>query len=793
MRKKYRKTAAFLLSVMLLLTAAVSPAVYAAAQDIGFSDTVKETPGMETQDTLLSGEEPETMLTDGGETQEKTTTESMESETPEEETTAESTGNTETEQDTVIVPEEDSFSDGTDWTQETEEEFISGIEEIEPENESENKLESGEPLMKKAAARNAVLLAANSDSSDWFATAEELLTSYDTNNSTSQPGKKVYFGQSSSGSAQEWWIVGRDSSGGGLVLFAASPLTSAVFSNSRDNRTYSVTGQEVYANHYGASDLIKTLKGLETNTAYFSTAEQNLMMDTTVYTEDRKNSNQVYSTTGKLYAAYGDYYSPNDTYVTAGTNSSDSLNGGLRIDMGYWGDSVYWLRAPSPNSNFNFRYYALLGCPGYFVHSRYVYFSYSVVPAFQLNLPSVLFASAASAASSNGTLTTGDTFTLRYTDTSIGSAQINVAKDSVQVTGAASGVYLVVQNSEGAYAVSVSGNTSVSASAVTINGKQLTSFRNCRVWLEKTSDRMTKATLATNEGWDVTVQAGTGMRIDTSSGKEEQSVKKGEAITSITYEAAEGYYFPSDYSVSGTNGLVITVSSDNESITISGTPTADTTFTLPDASQKPKAPTPTVTRQSGSASTLTITPLTDTDTYGDARYSIDNGATWQESNEFTNLKAGKTYTVLAKYLGKGFYMESEIGTGSIATDSADYTISIPATAQAGGDSVNIEVNTEQKFDLGYNGQVNVKVKADSVISTGGIVTLTRQDDPQNKTITSAMFVNGIAFTDITQNVATFKTIKDGAVSVSFAAPAETGIAAGTYSGTITFEISYSEP
>lgn len=704
--KKHRKMAAFLLSVVAALTAAVSPAAYAAGQDTGFSDAAQETSEMETQAMWLSGEEP---------------------------------------------------------------------------------------LTKKATARNTVLLTENSDSSAWFATKDELLTSYDTDESTSQLAKKVYFGQNGSGAAQEWWIVGQDSAGGGLVLFAASPLIDAVFSSSTGSKVYG--GDVVYEDHYGASDLYNTLKGLETNTDYFSAAEQELMLDTTVWTEDKKNGKN-YSTTEKLYVAYGDL--EDDQYVTVGTNSSSSLNDGLRVDLAYWGMSsnIFWLRATFPNPNYS--NYALVGCPGDYVDCRNVNDTFSVVPAFQLNLSSVLFASAASAASSNGTLATGDMFTLRYTDTSIGSAQINIAKDSVQVTDAVSGTYLVVQNSEGAYAVSVSGSASISASAVTINGEKLTSFKNCKVWLEKAgADELIKAALATNEGWEVTVQAGNGMTRETSSGAEEQSVKAGEAITAITYKAAEGYYFPDDYSVAGTNGLKITVADDNGSITISGTPVADTALVLPGTSQKRKANTPEVRLEARNASTITVTALADTDTYGEARYSIDQGATWQESNVFAALKAGQTYTVSAKYLGNGIYTESETGTLETATESASYIISIPQAAQAGGDSVDIEVNKEKEFDLGYNGQVNVKVKNDGVVSADGIVTLTRQNDPDNKTVTSAMYVDGEAFTDIAENVAVFKTINDPAVSISFGTPEEkkagNDIPGGEYSGTVTFEISYSEP
>ena len=42
---------------------------------------------------------------------------------------------------------------------------------------------------------------------------------------------------------------------------------------------------EVYANHYGASELRDTLQGMATNTSYFTSAEQGLMNATTVTTK----------------------------------------------------------------------------------------------------------------------------------------------------------------------------------------------------------------------------------------------------------------------------------------------------------------------------------------------------------------------------------------------------------------------------------------------------------------------------------------------------------------------------
>ena len=110
------------------------------------------------------------------------------------------------------------------------------------------------------------------------------------------------------------------------------------------------------------------------------------MNNTTVYTDDTKNSS-VYSTTDKLYLAYGDCY---DDHVMVGKNASDGLNNGLHIDKAYWGGSTFWLRAPYKIYNGN----ALGAWPAYFVKDRRVEFysvnaDYALVPAFELNLSSL--------------------------------------------------------------------------------------------------------------------------------------------------------------------------------------------------------------------------------------------------------------------------------------------------------------------------------------------------------------------------------------------------------------------
>ena len=218
-----------------------------------------------------------------------------------------------------------------------------------------------------------------------FATVDQL-KSFNTNDNDGEvKAAKVYFGNNN----QQWWIAG--SQNGNLTLFAASPLdTYEVFNQNTNERDYN--GQEVYSNHYGASDIRNTLKGLETS--YFTSAEQYLMNETTIYTNDTKNGS-VYSTTDKLYLAYGQ----NSTqYITVGTNSQDSLNEGLRIDNNYFGLNDFWLRAPIDSRSNN----ALLVYISNWVMYERVTYSHTLMPAFELNLSSVIFASTASAATSGG-------------------------------------------------------------------------------------------------------------------------------------------------------------------------------------------------------------------------------------------------------------------------------------------------------------------------------------------------------------------------------------------------------
>lgn len=192
------------------------------------------------------------------------------------------------------------------------------------------------------------------------------------------------------------------------------------------------------------------------------------------------------------------------------------------------------------------------------------------------------------------------------------------------------------------------------------------------------------------------------------------------------------------------------------------------------------------------ANSITVKPTNYKSGYGTIEYKWDDG-NWETSDTLSNLKSSSSHTVSIRYAGQGAYIQSEEATQTISTNGATYNISIPTTPLVAGNTdstAKISINDSQPFDLGHNGQVNVKVSNQNV-STNGILTLSRTNDTQTM-ITSTLLVNGKPFSDISKSVATFKTSADSGVSVSFGKPTESNILAGTYKGMITFEVSYSE-
>lgn len=439
-----------------------------------------------------------------------------------------------------------------------------------------------------------------SPTKEQFSTVEEL-KNYDTNdNDGVKNPAKVYFGNNN----QQWWIAGSQSNDS-ITLFSASSMGDGVQfeSNYMANKTYDDKWNctypdrepaEVFPNHYGASYIRNvTLKEMEAS--FFTSSEQALINETTIYTDDTKN-NSVYSTTDKLYLAYGDQEDYN--HITVGKNSANDLNDGLRIDPSYWGKSVlelFWIRSPFvSNDDPNDGSSVLTAWPS----KNYPAFNGAqtsnvekIRPAFELNSSTILFASAVPSATSTGNLTLQDTdgdgaFTLRYDagkySKNLGSAVISYDESKVILTDVPNGTYLVAQNSNGAYAKQITNETEVSAS-----GMNLDNFANCKIWLETTdtANRITYAALAEKEQETaVNIVAGAGLNITSENGV--QKVVPNTAITNIIVEAVDGYYLPDGYEdgIQGLNGLTVTNITKN-GFTILGTPASDVNITLPPATK----------------------------------------------------------------------------------------------------------------------------------------------------------------------------------------------------------------
>lgn len=242
----------------------------------------------------------------------------------------------------------------------------------------------------------------------------------------------VYFGwQGDRVSAQRWYISGYDPVARNLVLMCdpSYPVGQepVPFLDSgreilkvqtddgvmvNDNRfrykssdgTYTgVVPEKIRINHYGASNLRKTLQDMENNPYYFADDEQKLMLKTKIYTRDEQNKTSYY-TEDKLYAP--SYQTGNGGYyMVVGRNSSTLLTQGLKIDTQekyengrainpYHRNGFYWTRLQDGNSS------KLLWCCYYGgfstedVTDSSKFSSISAVPAFALDVNEIFFASA---------------------------------------------------------------------------------------------------------------------------------------------------------------------------------------------------------------------------------------------------------------------------------------------------------------------------------------------------------------------------------------------------------------
>ena len=510
-----------------------------------------------------------------------------------------------------------------------------------------------------------------------FATVDEL-RNFDTNDGTENKAAKVYFGNNN----QQWWIAG--SQDGNLTLFATAPvLENQRFngdSHKSDTQNYDLTwncdyedvnpeNNEVYVNHYGGSKMRQAILK-EVEDLLFTAKEKEYINTTPIYTNDNKNYNWQYKTNDRLYLANMDS-SNNTLYV--GKTIRYTYDTGLRIDESYFKNiNDFWTRRPgrrlSPKD-------VVVVSNGQRV-IRNIYDQYAVVPAFELNLSSAIFASAAPAATSDGKLSENDAFTLRYqSQKDIGEAAISKSKENIAVTNVKNeNTYLVVQNSQGAWSKKVSSNDLVFASDI---DSSLTSFENCKVWLETTSDRITYAKEAI-QGSGHNVKVNIGENLIVNGGNILQTNVSGN-ITEITIKVNDGYYLPDGYTdtIYGLNGLNVKDVTQT-SFTISGTPTSDVNITLPAATVLPKSAIPEVTISKTKAS-ITATVTNHKTKFGDIEYKWNDGKWEQNKNTLSNLQADTTYKLAVRFTGKGIYQPSDEYSVDITTLKDGNTVIVVPT------------------------------------------------------------------------------------------------------------------
>lgn len=582
-----------------------------------------------------------------------------------------------------------------------------------------------------------------------FATADDLKTFNTDDSDGAVNPAKVYFGKDN----QQWWIAGSRSADS-MTLFAASPLATDV----EFNPTYISNGMQGYngdwgctytgligfyspgevgMNHYGGSTVRNTtLKELEAS--YFSDTERSLMNDTTIYTDDATCSKWVtenngtcnhdrYFTKDKLYLAYSEKFTGPGTggYITVGENSAENITSGLRIDSDYYKSlgTEFWLRAPDATGGDPTAVLLMkdiggdFGWGGWPLDARG---TSAVMPAFEFNLSSVLFASAAPAATSDGALKLADTagdgaFTLRYSADDLGYALYTDDKSAIAVRNVPEGTYLVAQNSEGAYAKRITDEEEVTAAEM-----QLDSFENCEVWLERT-DEEERITYAAKAQYGVIIEVAMNDSVEITSDNGIQLIPSGTPIEPITLEGRDfeqlGYYIPKGYAdklnaMPEMKGLTATEEETDNGIvvTLLGTPTGNVKLDLPTGETKGFQSPPNVTGGVGKIIYGTTTAMeysmistggpyysckdgsTDAITYGTCHVRFKKTPTLNASGWTAVELIAPTYTISADES----YLEFDTKNEGYSTDGLSKTVTITNT---GNSAVTLQSPASQSYDV----------------------------------------------------------------------------------------------
>ena len=179
------------------------------------------------------------------------------------------------------------------------------------------------------------------------------------------------------------------------------------------------------------------------------------------------------------------------------------------------------------------------------------------------------------------------------------------------------------------------------------------------VWVDSPEYTVTSPSATT---YTVTVTAGANM---TTAGSATQNVNIGAAMTEIIYTAADGYYFPTDYTVAAVNGITVT-RIDFTKIKVSGTPTAAANITLTAPTAKTKEATPTAVFTANGTDSGKLTGIA-----AGMKYRINGGAWMNITATEANLTGLSACTITI--------MKS--GNGTTTIDSDEQTITVTKAAK----------------------------------------------------------------------------------------------------------------
>ena len=390
---------------------------------------------------------------------------------------------------------------------------------------------------------------------------------------------KIKFGQNDA----TWYVLGKDEgvTGDNAIIVAAKSLKSSIFesggslfpsgpytksvASDTDFGVYLTTAPTTVAiNHYGASKLRDTLQSMtsEGNTDYFSATEKSMLNETTITTYDEYNK-LSYTTTDKLYPGQGN---SSDTVVKFG--SSDQIS--LAPSSAYWQAATAgaWLRtAWEEIASGSHQSVSVIESTQNNVEAFYVSNGFCIMPAANLNLSKVLFASAAEGSTSTSGMystiasTVAMTLRLNGEGKNFGYAYLDTETNSIWAGNTSSDenveVSLVVQgktdNNDWYFSKLIKGNEIITNTTIAdMLGQNTVDLENCKIWVETTDADGTIYALNPLDEKPATCKVTFNCNDDNSTVKEEEvvtgsTVSAPTGLTKAGYEL-EGWYESSDFS-----------------------------------------------------------------------------------------------------------------------------------------------------------------------------------------------------------------------------------------------------